>query len=103
MPLRKFKCSHCSHEWQRILTGKQGADCPECGEQNKALLPTELSTAVYELRDKSRGTQLRKGQEQRMRKRMNDHHDRNEVADKIDKHGMDDAVRNGWLKRIKKI
>jgi hypothetical protein len=79
------------------------ADCPECKLSAIALLPTELSTAVYELRDKARGVQLRKNQEQRMRKRMNDHHDRNEVAEKIDKHGMDDAVRNGWLKRIKKI
>ncbi len=102
MPLRKFSCKSCGHAWDRLIKGKDDK-CPECGTDSKALLPTELSTAVYELRDKYRGTQLRKGQEQRMRKRMNDHHDRNEVAEKIDKHGMDDAVRNGWLKRIKKI
>lgn len=102
MPLRKYKCNNCKHEWQRIQKGDND-DCPKCGLSANAKLPTELNTAVYELRDKYRGTQLRKGQEQRMRKRMNDHHDRNEVAEKIDKHGMDDAVRNGWLKRIKKI
>lgn len=102
MPLRKFKCNNCKHEWTRIIKGSS-ADCPECNLSANALLPTELTTATYELRDKARGTQLRKGHEQRMRKRMNDHHDRNEAAEKIDKYGMDDAVRNGWLKRIKKI
>jgi hypothetical protein len=79
------------------------ADCPKCNLSSIALLPTEINTLVYEMKDKHRGTQLRKNQEQKMRKRMNDHHDRNEVTEKIDKHGMDDAVRNGWLKRVKKI
>jgi predicted nucleic acid-binding Zn-ribbon protein len=102
MPLRKFKCNNCQAEWDRIIKGTN-ADCPECGLSANALLPTEISSATYEMRDKYRGTQIRKNQEQRMRKRMNDHHDKNEVAEKIDKHGMDDAVRNGWLKRIKKI
>lgn len=102
MPLRKFECQNCGEQFERIIKGKE-SKCPKCGADNQAKLPTELSTAVYEMRDKYRGTQIRKNQEQRMRKRMNDHHDRNEVAEKIDKHGMDDAVRNGWLKRIKKI
>jgi hypothetical protein len=34
---------------------------------------------------------------------MRDHHDKYELAEKIDKHGMDDAKRNGWLKKVKKI
>lgn len=102
MPLRKFKCNKCQTEWERIIPGKS-ADCPECKLSAIALLPTELSTAVYELRDKARGTQLRKGQEQRMRKRMTDHHDRNEITEKIDKYGMDEAVKHGWLKKAKKL
>ena len=77
--------------------------CPKCGAPVKALLPVDISTLTYELRDKARGTQLRKNQEQKMRKRMVEHHDRNELAEKIDKHGMDDAKRYGWLKKIKKI
>lgn len=102
MALRNFKCENCKTEWQRIIT-HDSANCPTCGVLNKAALPTELSTAVYELRDKARGVHLRKGQEQRMRKRMNDHHDRNEIAEKIDKYGMEDATRHGWLKKIKKV
>ena len=102
MALRKFKCGKCTHEWTRIIKGTE-AKCPKCDTPANAALPTELSTAVYELRDKHRGVQLRKGQEQRMRKRMNDHHDRNELAEKIDKHGMDDAKRHGWLRKLKKI
>lgn len=102
MALRNYKCKNCTHEWKRIQQA-DNADCPKCGLVNIALLPTELNTLTYEMRDKYTGKQIRKNQEQKMRKRMNDHHDRNEVAEKIDKHGMDDAVRNGWLKRIKKI
>jgi hypothetical protein len=70
---------------------------------SEAALPIEVSTATYEMRDKYHGKQLRKGQAERMRKRMNDHHDRNEVTEKIDKFGMDEAVRHGWLKRAKKV
>ena len=102
MSLRKFDCPKCAHTWDRIITGVK-ATCPNCGLESSALLPTEVNSTTYEMRDKYRGTQIRKNQEQIMRKRMNDHHDRNEVAEKIDKHGMDDAVRNGWLKRIKKV
>ena len=102
MPLRKFECSKCPTRWDRIIKGSEDK-CPNCGALTKTELPKELNTMVYELRDKHRGTQLRKNNEQKLRKRMNDHHDRNEVAEKIDKHGMDDAVRNGWLKRMKKI
>jgi predicted nucleic acid-binding Zn-ribbon protein len=102
MALRNYKCESCEHEWKRIQQGTYSA-CPKCGLVNIAALPTEINTLTYEMKDKHQGKQLRKGQEQKMRKRMNDHHDRNEVAEKIDKHGMDDAQRHGWLKRMKKI
>jgi hypothetical protein len=101
MALRNYSCK-CGEEWQRLHKDEDDT-CPKCGRYARAKLPTELSTLVYELRDKSRGTQLRKNNEQKLRKRMNDHHDRNELAEKIDKHGMDDAQRNGWLKKVKKI
>lgn len=101
MALRKFKCQACGHEWSRLKV--QEASCPKCSTSNKALLPVEISSTVYEMRDKYRGSQVKKNQEQKMRKRMNDHHDRYELAEKIDKYGLDDAKRYGWLKRQKKV
>jgi predicted nucleic acid-binding Zn-ribbon protein len=100
--LRKFKCEKCGHEWSRLLKD-QTSECPRCGTSNQALLPVEVNSTIYETRDRYRGTQLRKNQERMMRKRMRDHHDRYELAEKIDKYGLDDAKRYGWLKKIKKI
>jgi hypothetical protein len=34
---------------------------------------------------------------------MNDHHDRYEIEEKIDRHGIDDAIRLGWTKKAKKV
>jgi hypothetical protein len=102
MALRKFKCNKCQTEWSKLMTGT-GSDCPNCGLSAVALLPVEISSTVYEMRDKYRGSQVKKNQEQKMRKRMNDHHDRYELAEKIDKYGLEDAKRYGWLKRQKKV
>lgn len=54
------------------------------------------------MRDAHRGVQLPKNQEKRMKERFNNHHNRHELAAKIDEHGMDDAKRNGWLDKVKK-
>lgn len=101
MALRKFKCTSCEHEWSRLKVQEDA--CPKCSTQTKASLPIEISSTVYEMRDKYRGSQVKKNQEQKMRKRMNDHHDRYELAEKIDKYGLEDAKRYGWLKKVKKI
>lgn len=53
------------------------------------------------MRDSHRGIQLPKNQEARLKERMHNHHDKYEVAAKIDEHGMDEAKRNGWLKKAK--
>lgn len=102
MALRKFSCEKCDHEWSRIIKNTE-SECPKCGHVNTAALPVEVNSTIYETRDKYRGTKVRKNQEQMMRKRMRDHHDKYELAEKIDKHGMDDAKRYGWLKKVKKI
>ena len=101
MALRKFKCTSCGHEWSRLNLKEDF--CPNCSAQTKACLPIEISSTVYEMRDKYRGAQVKKNQEQKLRKRMNDHHDRYEIAEKIDKYGLEDAKRYGWLKRHKKV
>lgn len=73
----------------------------DCGSESLRQLPQELSTSILEMRDPHRGVQLPKNQEARMKKRLHDHHDKYELAAKIDEHGMDEAKRNGWLKKAK--
>jgi hypothetical protein len=102
MPLRTFEC-RCGTSWRRIVQGEGPQACPKCGTEVTFQLPTEFDTTVYETRDRYRGTKVRKGQEQAMRKRMHAHHDKYEIAEKIDKHGLDEAKRAGWLKKAKKI
>jgi hypothetical protein len=56
-----------------------------------------------ETRDAYRGVQVKKGLDQQLKKRYNDHHDRHELERKIDQHGLEDAVRSGWTKKVKKV
>ena len=51
------------------------------------------------MRDRYRGVQLPKNQEKKMKKRFRDHHKKYEMAEKIDKQGIDTADRLGWTKK----
>jgi hypothetical protein len=41
--------------------------------------------------------------ETELKQRMTEHHDKYELEEKIDKQGLDEAVRSGWTKKVKKI
>lgn len=104
MPIRNYSCE-CGNEYKRLLQHSDSHEqpCPKCGKVNEALLPTTVGARVYETKDKRRGKKLMKNQDRIMKKRMHDHHDRYELAEKIDKHGMDDARKFGWTKKLKKV
>ena len=53
------------------------------------------------MRDKYRGVQLPKNQERRVRKRMKEHEEKYERAEKIDKQGLEASERMGWVKKKK--
>lgn len=104
MPVRNYQCIDCGFPYRKLL--QQGADvkveCPECKTFNEPELVSAVSATVYDTKDKRRGVKHMKNQEGLMKKRMREHHDRYELAEKIDQHGMNDAKRYGWLKKIKK-
>ena len=77
--------------------------CPQCETLNEPSLPATVSATVYETKDKYRGKSHMKNQDRLMKTRMREHHDRYEVFEKIDKHGMDDARKFGWDKKAKKL
>jgi putative FmdB family regulatory protein len=104
MPVRNYQCIDCGFPYRKLLQGgdDKKAVCPECGTVNEPELVSSVSATVYETKDKRRGKKHMKNQEGLMKKRMREHHDRYELAEKIDKYGMDDAKRYGWDKKIKK-
>ena len=103
MPTYNYTCGNCNHKYNDLAKPNEMIDCPECGTPNAPSLPTGGSMQVMETRDSYRGKQVRKNNEGLMKDRMSKHHDKHELADKIDQFGMDAAVKHGWLKKVKRI
>jgi putative FmdB family regulatory protein len=103
MPSFKYICKECGHSYKDLAKHDELIKCPKCGHENTPSLPSEMSSAVMQTLDPNRGKQVRKGVSAELKDRMNRHHDRYEVAEKIDKHGIKDAVRNGWVNKAKKV
>lgn len=103
MPKYNFLCDTCGREKEKICASSvTEADCG-CGGKLKRLLPRSLSTTVMEMKDPYRGKQLPKGHQEKMRERFNQHHDKYEVEEKIDKYGQEDAQKFGWDKKRQKV
>lgn len=105
MPVCNLLCKYCNHEYKDLIKTQSEAVCPKCGavDNQYVHLPKGSSTMVMETKDKGRGKQLKKGIEKQLKSRMKKHHDQYEVEEKIDKHGLDDAVKHGWTKDAKKV
>jgi predicted nucleic acid-binding Zn ribbon protein len=107
MPIFSFKCVKCELDYKDLVKDLTKFDdhlpCPECGTLNHFITPSGASTIVYETGDKGRGVKLKKGLEKQLKDRMNKHHDKYEVAEKIDKFGTASAERHGWYKKDKKV
>lgn len=102
MPVFKYKCS-CGKEFSKLLKARQEFFKCECGLGAEVQLAKSASTSVYETRSKYHGKEVRKGIEGSLKKRARTHQNNYELAEQIDRHGLDEAVRNKWDKKIKKI
>lgn len=103
MPVFIFRCPKCHSEQELITSVKtKEVECEMCDAMAVRQLPRKLTTTSYEMRDPHRGVQLPKGHEQSIKKRMREHHDQHELIEKIDKHGIDDAIKFGWDKKLQK-
>lgn len=104
MPIFNYKCLKCDKTREVLIRGSADPEVRcECWEIMERQIPTTTSSITYETKDAYRGVQHRKGQKEMMTKRMRDHHDRYEVEEKIDKFGLDDAKKHGWLKKRKAL
>lgn len=105
MPVFRYKCSSCGQEWRDITSGANSSShCPKCNAlETNVKMPSGGATVVYEIKDKHRGKQIKKGIEKQLKARMTEYSDRYELAEKIDKYGLNEAKKHGWLKKLKKV
>lgn len=101
MPLFTFYCMGCDKTFQKILKNKDQEVICGCGDHLKAQMPQGISSTTMVVKDPHRGVQQPKDLQAQLKKRMRTHHDKYEIEEKIDQHGMDDAIRNGWTKKRK--
>lgn len=102
MPTFNYECQ-CGESYSELAKADEKIKCPKCGTENLPKLPKGGAMQVMETRDRYRGKQVRKNNEALMKDRMNRHHDKHEVQEKIDKFGLNDAIKHGWLKKAKKV
>lgn len=103
MALRRFICSKCEHEYEKLEITRDLKECPECGTLNAPALPGRLNSITYDTKDKYRGKKHRKNQDKQMRKRFKDHWAKYDAHDEVDRHGLNDAEKHGTLEKVKKI
>lgn len=102
MPTFNYECQ-CGNKFTDLAKADEKVTCPSCGTENLPALPTGGAMQVMETRDKYRGKQVRKNNEGMMKERMVQHQNKYELTEQIDKFGMNDAQRHGWLKKAKKV
>lgn len=105
MPLFTLKCTECQNEQQKLLPVSvltRTFECKICKKMSSEIqLPQGISSTTFVTKDPHRGVQQPKDLQQQLKKRMRDHHDKYEIDEKIDQHGIDEAKRHGWIKKRK--
>lgn len=103
MPIFRMLCNKCGHEERKLMAKPLPWHCGVCEEgQLHPQLPSSINTVTKEMKDARRGVSHTKGLKQQLTKRMNDHHDKHDVVQKIDEFGIDDTKRLGWDKKVKR-
>lgn len=47
MPIHRYRCSGCGHEFWEIVRRRERPSCPECGGAVKRLWPPKRLTVFY--------------------------------------------------------
>jgi len=102
MPIFAYRCDKCEKTLFRLFKKRELFIECECGEQAAIQLPKNIDTMSMEIKDKNRNVVVQKDLDKKLKERMNNHHDESdEILEKIDKYGLDDAEKHGWTKKIK--
>jgi hypothetical protein len=107
MAIYNYLCDKCEEKKRKIKSIKEfnprDTHPCDCGGTLNYELSSNSNSLTYETKDSFKGIDSVKGLDKQLKKRMRDHHDSYELEGKIDKHGMDDAKKFGWDRKIKKI
>ncbi len=103
MPLYRYKCPNCGTDFEKITPDWRDAECPGCGASVPPQIPKTASAIVYDTKDRYRGKKQKKNLDKQMKKRLREHHARYDAVKEIDEFGMNDAIRNDTLKKVKKV
>jgi putative FmdB family regulatory protein len=103
MPIYSYKCDKCNKIIKKLQkTPSETLPCP-CGAGRASFqIPSTASSTTLETKDKYRGKSLPKNQDKLLKKRMKEHHNAYEIEEKIDRHGLKEAQKEGWDKEIKR-
>jgi len=101
--LYRYVCANCGTEFEKIAPDWIEAECPGCNTSVTPQLPKTASSTVYDMKDRYRGKMQRKNLDRQMKKRLKEHHAKYDAVREIDEFGLNDAIRNGTLKKVKKI
>lgn len=100
MPAFRFVCESCAKTFTKLKPQRvTSSPCPTCGKDSALLLSSSTTTSIMETKDRYHGKSIRKGVKEQLAERMHNHDDKYELAEKIDKYGMDDAIKHGWVKK----
>jgi len=102
MPLYKFNCT-CGEKFEDLVKYKEKGVCPKCSLKCEPTLPTGADQITMETKDSHRGKKVRKGNDKALMARMRTHRNKYEMQDMIDKYGIKEAKKSGWLKKAKKV
>lgn len=101
LPVYSYSCS-CGNTFKDLKKPKEQSKCSKCGTMVSQSIPSNGMTVIMESLDPTRNVKTRKGVQAQIKDRMTKHHDQYEIADKIDEHGIKDAVKHGWVRKGKR-
>ena len=102
MPIRKYICPTCGAELRALepveTTSELVHICANCDIVMKKQFSQVADPVVKELLDPLHNKQLKKGTNGIMRARSKKHFVEVEIPELIEKHGEEEAKRQGWIK-----
>lgn len=102
MPRYRYVSEDGDEIFKFVPYSQRKDEVEENGKTYKLQMPKNVGSMVMETKDEYRGKKQRKDLNKKLRERMINHHDRYEIAEKIDKHGLNEAEQQGWTKKIKR-
>lgn len=102
MPAYKYECPSCKHtelRFNNVSKRDSPFVCNKCGYSgvHNRMLPDNTSGRAMETRDEYRGKSVVQDTEKMVHERATDHWKKYELPEFIQKNGIEEAIKNGWV------